>query len=746
MVKQGNRADINRSSGQMKKRQLPEDDQPEVEEQFDFSDVSLRDDSDSFDDDEFTEIQSNYSGDEFSTEDNINDDSDALYSDDYENDYLLGAEINNAPRNGHLNSKALQEKYLAPTDSENDDDFAVPPGHITIGNVPVEWYENYPHIGYSIDGKKVLKPATKDELDNFLSKLDDPDHLATFHDASNHQDVKLTEQELEIISRLQKGYFPDAQMDPYADQDDFFTRHTEVMSLSSAPEPKRRFLPSKWEHKTVMKIVRAIRKGLIVPNKKALTDKVKASMPINYDIWKDVREEDLKDRPMHIPAPKVKLPTHAESYNPPEEYLFDEQELKEWLVTDPEDRRMDFIPKKHDNLRSVGGYQNLVYERFGRCLDLYLCPRAIRKRVIDPDSMLPELPNLRDLEPFPKAVSFSFKGHAEGLVRTFSIDPSGQWMVSGGDDKVVKVWECLTGRCIKTFQFADAISCVAWNPNKNLSLIAVACGKSVYVINPLLINDPVSDASNALLNQENNFQSHAHVKWCTVDDQKLFELGARVKIEHGHLVQQVTWHKKGDYLASLCKTEAASALHIHQLSKASSQTPLSKSPGNIQKVLFHPTKPILFVATQRQVRVYNLMRQELEKKLDPNTKWISSISIQNGGDNLLVGTFDKKVCWFDMDLSVTPYKNLRPHNERAVRDVAFHPRHPLFASCGDDGAVQIFHGMVFTSLIENPKIVPVKKIHVHKVKGGVGVLHNEFHPFRPWLLTSGCDGCVKLSS
>lgn len=111
-----------------------------------------------------------------------------------------------------------------------------------------------------------------------------------------------------------------------------------------------------------------------------------------------------------------------------------------------------------------------------------------------------------------------------------------------------------------------------------------------------------------------------------------------------------------------------------------------------------------------------------------------------------MGTFDKKVCWFDMDLSVTPYKNLRPHNERAVRDVAFHPRHPLFASCGDDGAVQIFHGMVFTSLIENPKIVPVKKIHVHKVKGGVGVLHNEFHPFRPWLLTSGCDGCVKLSS
>ena len=34
----------------------------------------------------------------------------------------------------------------------------------TIGNIPVEWYNDYPHIGYNLDGQKILKPATADEV------------------------------------------------------------------------------------------------------------------------------------------------------------------------------------------------------------------------------------------------------------------------------------------------------------------------------------------------------------------------------------------------------------------------------------------------------------------------------------------------------------------------------------------------------------------------------------------------------
>ncbi len=44
-------------------------------------------------------------------------------------------------------------------------------------------------------------------------------------------------------------------------------------------------------------------------------------------------------------------------------------------------RPFNFVPQKFGALRDVPGYENLVQERFERCLDLYLCPRAKKKRV-----------------------------------------------------------------------------------------------------------------------------------------------------------------------------------------------------------------------------------------------------------------------------------------------------------------------------------------------------------------------------
>ena len=52
----------------------------------------------------------------------------------------------------------------------------------TVGNVPMEWYKDYEHIGYNLDGKKILKPQQMDELDEFLDKMDNPDYWRTVKD------------------------------------------------------------------------------------------------------------------------------------------------------------------------------------------------------------------------------------------------------------------------------------------------------------------------------------------------------------------------------------------------------------------------------------------------------------------------------------------------------------------------------------------------------------------------------------
>jgi WD40 repeat protein len=63
--------------------------------------------------------------------------------------------------------------------------------------------------------------------------------------------------------------------------------------------------------------------------------------------------------------------------------------------------------------------------------------------------------------------------------------------------------------------------------------------------------------------------------------------------------------------------------------------------------------------TQRYIRVYNLAEQKLLKTLNPGSKWISSMDIHPSGTHLIVGGYDRKLCWFDLELSDKPYKILR---------------------------------------------------------------------------------------
>ena len=34
----------------------------------------------------------------------------------------------------------------------------------TVGNIPMEWYSDYPHLGYDLDGKKIIKPVQGDQV------------------------------------------------------------------------------------------------------------------------------------------------------------------------------------------------------------------------------------------------------------------------------------------------------------------------------------------------------------------------------------------------------------------------------------------------------------------------------------------------------------------------------------------------------------------------------------------------------
>ena len=381
--------------------------------------------------------------------------------------------------------------------SDSDSSDGGRPQRNTAGDVPLEWYRAEDHIGYDVDGKRLGRKPRKDALDALLERADGGAALRTIYDERNDEDIVLTRDEVRMVTNIRRGAFPHLGLsaeagggiDPFEPEDDYYTRHRLVSPINAAPEPKRRFMPSKWEERAVVKLVRALRKGWIKPrDRDAKLRDPEAEMfggpPRDFLMWGDDGALVGSDLPGNagiapLPAPKVPLPGHGDSYNPPAEYLAIEEEKEketgEKKAEDGEDENDDDgenerKKKFFDSLRSVPAYADFVRERFERCLDLYLCPRAKKRtpHVDDAATLLPDLPSPQDLRPFPRRLAARLRdcgassssaapGDAASAaaasasaplpaLRGVALDPRGQWVAAAGDAGIVAFWDARTGR------------------------------------------------------------------------------------------------------------------------------------------------------------------------------------------------------------------------------------------------------------------------------------------------------------
>lgn len=431
----------------------------------------------------------------------------------------------------------------------------------TVGNVPLHWYDEYKHIGYDWDGKKIMKPPQRDQIDDFLKKMEDPDFWRTVKDPQTGQDIVLAEEDIQLIKQIMKQRNPDQKFDEYAPWIDWFTSEVEKMPIRNIPDSKASFIPSKTEKKQIGRLVHSLKMGWM--KTKAEQDRIdkEKKVPKFYLLWEtDSGREKMRRIHDHVAAPKRALPGHAESYNPPPEYLFNEAEKKEWdrMKDEPHKRKLHFLPQKFKSLRQVPYYERYIRERFLRCLDLYLCPRAKRTKVtVQPEDLIPKLPSPRDLQPFPTVESMVYRGHTD-LIRAISIEPKGQYLVTGSDDMSIKIWEISTGRCIKTINTKGIVRSVAWCPNPKISLIAVATDKRCLLINPYVgdikliakkTDDILSEAPTS--DQQENEKIKAAVQWSTNVDEDEQKDGVRIIINHFQEIKQVTWHGRGDYFSTV---------------------------------------------------------------------------------------------------------------------------------------------------------------------------------------------------
>jgi ribosome biogenesis protein ERB1 len=95
------------------------------------------------------------------------------------------------------------------------DDSDAPVTTNTIGNIPLSFYGSYPHIGYNINGKKIMRPAKGEALDALLDSIDIPKGWTGLTDPNTGKPLNLSQEELEILKRIQTNELPEDGYDPY---------------------------------------------------------------------------------------------------------------------------------------------------------------------------------------------------------------------------------------------------------------------------------------------------------------------------------------------------------------------------------------------------------------------------------------------------------------------------------------------------------------------------------------------------
>lgn len=223
--------------------------------------------------------------------------------------------------------------------------------------------------------------------------------------------------------------------------------------------------------------------------------------------------------------------------------------------------------------------------------------------------MLPKLPSPKDLRPFPTHQSLSYEGHT-ARIRSISVHPSGLYALSGSDDQTVRLWEVSTGRFLFLWQFGAVIHVVEWNPNRDLWLFAVSVGdgKVLLVSPPKLCSSEEAAFTDQFVKNgfavANDLDEEGRPKkklmeWERVSPEEEEKYGFKLRLQHELAVKQITWHRKGDYFATVSPDAKGRALLLHQVTKHQSQRPFRNLKGLVQRVAFHPTKPVFFVAVSK---------------------------------------------------------------------------------------------------------------------------------------------------
>ena len=645
----------------------------------------------------------------------------------------------NKSKSKEKNSNILHKKQKR-IETGSSDDSSDEEVLVRTGDVPENWYDGYEHVGYDINSKKVIKNDQEDEIEKFIKKANDKNWWREIYDSKNNSSVYLSDKDLEIINRIRKGKFANKKVG----EEDYFEDDLpyQIHPLSNHLPSKKNFYFSKNEQKTINRLVYLYKNGLM-PMEKPKKQENKL-----FDIWEYENEADLTAyRPgFGFTAPKRELPDNEESYNNTED--------------------------KEGILRRIPRYDNLIEEELERCCDLFLSARTIKKKLdLKENEILPDLPKPEELKPFPTKECIVYKGH-ESSIRALCCDPNGNVLISADNGNFVFFWDIPTAKIITKFDLKEKVRNI--KINKFLHLVVICTVTHIFFILPRYLEKKYKNEVNDIIknkiypkieensiknknNEEKKKEETEEEKNRTINNSFVWKIPKKnsKKEKQGILfymkwtqgiIKDIVWHNKGDYFGTISKNmQGKTQVFIHSLTKMTHQLPISHIKGNANCISFHPNKPLFIVATNSNIFMYNLQKQELIRKFISNLNTIHRISLHKNGNDLIAGDKSGKVAWFQLELSSKPFKLMDYHQDK-IKAIDYNNNYPLFLSCSRNGKLLVYHGKVYDEELIDPLIVPLKVLKTNNTEGSNSFTCACFHPKQIWIFSGGEDGKIRLWS
>jgi len=555
-----------------------------------------------------------------------------------------------------------------------------------VGDIPSAWYRREQHVGYTQSGIKLLRNDAADKIDALLKSIDDRSAWRLLVDERSGLQLQLSPAQVRLLKQLGKGVLPRSDKESY-DYDHFDSIRTENEKFSPEQhEPKRRFKPSKYEAERILHLVRKLRRVT------SESSSSRNSLKRELDIWTDNENAEYPGPNKPSRPSKLEIAGTALSYNAPPEY----NEVEPLACS--------------KSLRSLKTTPNFILDRFHRCLDLYLCPRVQKQRLkINPDTILPRIPELADMRPFPTKFALSFDGHQAELC-ALAIDDAGEFLASGDMNGYLNIWDVTTTNRVRQYTFHEPITSLSWRPRVRGLELAVCVGNLVVLV---------------VLEQDDDFKQSGGKSVWFVD-----KFNHRT-ISSSGTVLSLDWHPKGDYVATV---EESGDVCVHRTSTSTSQKVCSTKKSHLIKVLWHPKQPLLFIATRNCIQTFAVRENRIQNKLKPANSVVVSMCLSSGGEYAFVTCNDSRLYIFDTEASSSPIKVLQLQNGVGLYS-SFHRVLPLLAITFASGVTQIFFSSWKGQVSEMPGIVPLKVLGCG-TRAQLSRHPCVFHTTQPWVVSS----------